>query len=132
MMKMKENPGKKTSIQEKVVILHRFSNMSRYRTGHRINKRAIAMMVLLLMLAAPVGRQVADAQIIILNGDETNSERNNLTNWESGTVPVPPQGWGDDWFPDDFAPLGNGMFLLAGLGASYLLGKRMRDKKRKD
>lgn len=90
------------------------------------------MMALLLMLAAPVGRQVAEAQIIILEGDQTNTERNNLSNWQAGSVPLPPQGWGDDWFPDDYAPLGNGVFLLAGLGASYLLGKRRRDKKRED
>lgn len=87
-------------------------------------------MVMLMVLAIPAQRQVANAQIIILEGDESNSERNTAQG-TSAVVPIPPQGWGDDWFPDDFAPLGDGVFLLAGLGASYLLGRRMRDKRRK-
>ena len=82
-----------------------------------MKKRIIAIATVLMLAAAP-----AMAQIFIMDDDEFNN-----------------RGYGDDklivdnpWDynlgQDIFTPVGEGIFVLAGLAGAYLIGKRKKDQ----
>ncbi len=76
----------------------------------------------MLSLAAALMLAVGPAigQVIITEGD--NNHNRGEQNAEEVSVMVPGQGLDvDQW---KIAPLGNGVLLLAGLGAAYLLRRR--------
>lgn len=99
--------------------------MMRRRISHQMSKWAIVTVALMLLLAVPNGCKRADAQIVIMEDDDYNSGR--TKGYGPGYVPLTPQGWDDDWFP--YAPMGDGLLLLAGLGCAYMARKRMKGKK---
>lgn len=100
----------------------------RKRTEHRINgvmKRVIMMLALCCFLVSPKEIGQADAQVFIVDDDEyMNSNRASTPS--IGIIPVPTQGDQLDWI---YAPLGDGVLLLLGLGGLYLGGKRKKEKK---
>lgn len=77
-------------------------------------KKTIAILVLSLLLTT-----AAQAQIFLTEGDEGPRQ----TADPSSFIPLPDEyGLGTDWY----APVGDGMLLLATLGGAYLL-KRKRE-----
>ena len=84
-------------------------------------KKRITIMMVCFVLLLPV---VSNAQIYIMDEDEeNNSVRASSTEfWFNGGVPD--QGGDDDQY---YAPLADGLLLLAGLGACYLLKKRRKE-----
>ena len=91
---------------------------------HRISyiaKRFIIIFALTCVMVSPMDIGQADAQIFIMS-DEEYMNNNRLTP-PPGYVPILPQGGQEDWI---YAPLGDGMLLLLGLGGAYLFGKRRK------
>lgn len=91
---------------------------------HRISyiaKRFIIITALSCVMASPIDIGQADAQIFIVTDEEYMN--NNRTSVPNGMVPILPQGGQDDWI---YAPIGDGVLLLLGLGGMYLLGKRRK------
>ena len=84
-------------------------------------KKRITIMMVSIALLLPV---VSNAQIYIMDEDEeNNSVRASSTEfWFNGGVPD--QGGDDDQY---YAPLADGLLLLAGLGVCYLFKKRRRE-----
>ena len=74
-----------------------------------MKKRIITIAAALMFAAAP-----AMAQVFLDDDDATNRAAGMHIN-NPGTY-----NSGEDWF----APLGEGLFLLAGLAGAYLIGKR--------
>ena len=69
----------------------------------------------MMMFAAPVMAQV------FLDDEDINGNRAGSS---SMNIPNPGQyDSGDDWY----APVGEGIFVLAGLAGAYLLGKRKKE-----
>ena len=82
-----------------------------------MNKKMLTLMTVLLMA---VGN--AFAQVIITDED-VNHNRGTRDGDEIGVM-VPMQNVNmDQW---KYAPMGNGVLLLVGLGAAYLVGKRKK------
>ena len=85
-----------------------------------MKKRIIAIAAALMMATAP-----AMAQVFIMDEDDYNGKR----------TPQDPSGLfvdnpgvfdsGEDWF----TPVGEGIFVLAGLAGAYLVGKRRKENK---
>ena len=75
-----------------------------------MKKRIITIAAALMFAAAP-----AMAQVFIDDDDATNRAATGMHINNPGTY-----NSGEDWF----APLGEGLFLLAGLAGAYLIGKR--------
>ncbi|MBR3426845.1 MAG: hypothetical protein IKG95_02760 [Bacteroidales bacterium] len=83
-----------------------------------MKKRIIAMAAALMMATAP-----AMAQVFIMEEDDYNGKRQNTP---SGQLSVDLPGIydsGEDWF----TPVGEGIFVLAGLAGLYLM--RTHNKK---
>ncbi len=80
-----------------------------------MKKKMLSLVAAVLLAVGP-----AIGQIIIQEGD-ANHNRNQVTPEEFGVM-VPAQGYNMDQYKH--APLGNGVLLLAGLGAAYLLKKK--------
>ena len=81
-----------------------------------MKKRIIAITAALMMLAAPAMAQV------FLDDEAMNSNRAGSS---SMNIPNPGQyDSGDDWY----APVGEGIALLAGLAGVYLVGKRRKEE----
>ncbi len=81
-----------------------------------MKKRIIAITAALMMLAAP-----AMAQVFL------DDESMNINRAESSSMNIPnPAQYdsGDDWY----APVGEGIVLLAGLAGAYLIGKRRKEE----
>ena len=84
-----------------------------------MKKRIIAIAAALMMATAP-----AMAQVFIMEEDDYNGKRQNTP---SGQLSVDLPGIynsGEDWF----TPVGEGIFVLAGLAGAYLLGKRRKEE----
>ena len=84
-----------------------------------MKKRIIAMAAALMMATAP-----AMAQVFIMEEDDYNGKRQNTP---SGQLSVDLPGIynsGEDWF----TPVGEGIFVLAGLAGAYLVGKRRKEE----
>ena len=82
-----------------------------------MKKKMLTLMTVLMMVAGS-----AFAQVIITDED-VNHNRATRDAEEFGVM-VPMQKFdGDQW---KVAPLGNGILLLAGLGAAYLVKKRKK------
>ena len=84
-----------------------------------MKKRIIAIAAALMMATAP-----AMAQVFIMEEDDYNGKRQNTP---SGQLSVDLPGIynsGEDWF----TPVGEGIFVLAGLAGAYLVGKRRKEK----
>jgi hypothetical protein len=82
-----------------------------------MKKKMLTLMTVLMMAAGS-----AFAQVIITDED-VNHNRATRDAEEFGVM-VPMQKFdGDQW---KVAPLGNGILLLAGLGAAYLVKKRKK------
>ena len=84
-----------------------------------MKKRIIAIAAALMMATAP-----AMAQVFIMEEDDYNGKRQNTP---SGQLSVDLPGIynsGEDWF----TPVGEGIFVLAGLAGAYLVGKRRKEE----
>jgi hypothetical protein len=84
-----------------------------------MKKRIIAIAAALMMATAP-----AMAQVFIMEDDDYNGKRQNTP---SGQLSVDLPGIynsGEDWF----TPVGEGLFVLAGLAGAYLVGKRRKEE----
>ena len=81
-----------------------------------MKKRIIAITAALIMFAAPAMAQV------FLDEDEYNANRAGNT---AMNIPNPAvYDSGEDWY----APVGEGIVLLAGLAGAYLVGKRRKEE----
>lgn len=83
-----------------------------------MKKKLLSLIAAVLIAVGP-----ALGQIIVNDGDYNhNRSEQNVTEMP---VMVPREGlYTDQW---KHAPLGNGMLLLVGLGAAYLVGKRKKN-----
>ena len=84
-----------------------------------MKKRIITIAAALMMATAP-----AMAQVFIMEEDDYNGKRQNTP---SGQLSVDLPGIynsGEDWF----TPVGEGIFVLAGLAGAYLVGKRRKEE----
>jgi hypothetical protein len=89
-----------------------------------MNKKVIIVILLALFAGMAVCKQ-ASAQILIVDEDEFNQRT--VSNPEQ-LAPVLGQGSNNDIWPNEYTPLGSGMWLLAGLGGAYLIGKSRKDR----
>ena len=80
-----------------------------------IRNRFIAIISLLLFITTPI-----QAQVFIMDEDQGGNIRVEEMDF---VIPVPYQA-GD---LDEYIPIGEGLFLLSGLGTSYLLRKRKKE-----
>ena len=80
-----------------------------------MRNRFIAIISLLLFISAPM-----QAQVFIMDDDQGGNIRVGESEF---VVPAPYQGTD----LDEYVPMGNGLFLLAGLGSIYLLKKRKKE-----
>jgi hypothetical protein len=84
-----------------------------------MKKRIIAIAAALMMATAP-----AMAQVFIMEEDDYNGKRNGM-NSSQLSVDLPGiYDSGEDWF----TPVGEGIFVLAGLAGAYLVGKRRKEE----
>lgn len=81
-----------------------------------MKKRIITIAALMLMAVVP-----AMSQVFILEDNEWNNKR---TSQDGFGVMVPEQ----DVIYDQYVPVGEGLFVLAGLAGAYLLGKRKKEQ----
>lgn len=81
-----------------------------------MKKRIITIAALMLMAVVP-----AMSQVFILEDNEWNNKRNSQDGFG---VMVPEQ----DVIYDQYVPVGEGLFVLAGLAGAYLLGKRKKEQ----
>ena len=82
-----------------------------------MKKRIIAIAAALMMATAP-----AMAQVFIMEEDDYNGNRVGTTSLDVDLPGVYDSG--EDWF----TPVGEGIFVLAGLAGAYLVGKRRKEK----
>ena len=82
-----------------------------------MKKRIIAIAAALMMATAP-----AMAQVFIMEEDDYNGNRVGTTSLDVDLPGVYDSG--DDWF----TPVGEGLFVLAGLAGAYLVGKRRKEE----
>ena len=80
-----------------------------------IRNRFIAIISLLLFITTPI-----QAQVFIMDEDQGGNIRVEEMDF---VIPVPYQA-GD---LDEYIPIGEGLFLLSGLGTIYLLRKRKKE-----
>lgn len=82
-----------------------------------MKKRIIAIATVLMMAVVPAMAQVFINDDDVNNRASTDAEMfvNNPGTYDSG----------EDWF----VPVGESLFVLAGLAGAYLIGKRKRDSK---
>lgn len=80
-------------------------------------KKVILILTISLAMAS-----VAPAQVFMTNEDYENP-REGEGNW--GQIP---QQWSTDDQANEFAPIGEGLLLLASLGGAYLLKKKKNNK----
>ena len=84
-----------------------------------MKKRIIAIAAALMMATAP-----AMAQVFIMEEDDYNGMRAG-ENSSQLSVDLPGiYNSGEDWF----TPVGEGIFVLAGLAGAYLVGKRRKEE----
>ena len=83
-----------------------------------MKKKMLTLMTVLMMTAGS-----AFAQVIITDEDVNHNRAEEDA--QTVGVMVPRQGLNMDQWKQ--APLGNGVLLLAGLGAAYLIGKRRKE-----
>ena len=81
-----------------------------------MKKRIITIAALMLMAVVP-----AMSQVFILEDNEWNNKRNSQDGFG---VMVPEQ----NVIYDQYVPVGEGLFVLAGLAGAYLLGKRKKEQ----
>ena len=81
-------------------------------------KKIFTILVISFIMASS-----AQAQVFITENDYENPRDGIETEW--GVIP---QQWITNDQANDFAPLGDGVLLLAGLGGAYLLKKRNKKK----
>ncbi len=90
-----------------------------------MKKRIISMMAILALMFGPICIPQAPAQILLM--DEEEEEENERTNTEESELELPA-------IPelgitiDQYAPIGEGIVVLAALGGAYLLGKRRKEQ----
>lgn len=84
-----------------------------------MKKRIIAITAALMMFAAP-----AMAQIFIDDVDEFNGNRAGTGTSEMNVYNPDAYGNGTDYY----APVGEGIVLLAGLAGAYLVGNRRKEE----
>ena len=78
-------------------------------------------MAVLVMLAGTVF-----GQIIFTDEDQGSHPRSGSSSSEINIM-VPMQNANVDQWKEEIIPLGNGLLLLTGLGAAYLMGKRKKN-----
>ena len=86
-----------------------------------MNKR---LFIILFTLVLSVGASFG--QIIYTDEDYGTHLRSGSSNPEIGVM-VPLQNSNLDQWKYEYVPLGDGLLLLAGLGAAYLIGKRKKN-----
>ena len=77
-----------------------------------------------ILLAALLLASTAQAQILTMDGEESNRAQGDLEEW--GRIPTHHVDY-DQY--NAIAPLGEGVLLLTALGGAYLLGKRKKQIK---
>lgn len=82
-----------------------------------MKKRILTIVAAFTMAITPAMAQV------FLDDDQTNENRGTMSAGAFGAM-VPAEGLG----VDQYIPVGEGLFLLSGLGVAYLLGKRKKDE----
>jgi len=80
-----------------------------------MKKRIIAITTVLMLAAVPAMAQV------FLDDESVNSDR---LGSNGATYPYVPE---QNVTNDQYAPVGEGMLLLAGLAGAYLIGKRKKE-----
>lgn len=78
------------------------------------------LLIVLMLLALTIS---ANAQIFIAENEYNERESDAVLGTELPTIPLLNSPY------DQFAPVGEGIFLLGMLGGAYLLGKRKREGK---
>ena len=92
---------------------------------HKISemmKRVFAVLALCFFLVSPKEIGQADAQILIMDDDEYMASSRSVTENPFAYM-VPTQGGQYDWV---YAPLGDGIVPLLGLGLAYLVGRKRK------
>ena len=84
-----------------------------------MKKRIIAIAAALMMATAP-----AMAQVFIMEDDDYNGKRANTPTDELSFDLPGIYNSGADWY----TPVGEGIFMLAGLAGAYLVGKRRKEE----
>ena len=82
-----------------------------------MKKRIIAIATLMMMAVVPAMSQV------FLDDEEMNSNRDGNRGLGPGAY-IPQQNDSND----QYAPVGEGILLLAGLAGAYLIGKRRKEE----
>lgn len=92
-------------------------------SNHKM-KKSIVIIIIAMLLGC---FKPLSAQIIYTQEDAGLNPRAQVENGELGVM-VPMQNvYMDQW---KFAPVGNGLLLLAGMGGAYLLSKRSKKKEK--
>lgn len=92
---------------------------------HRLSymaKRFVMFFALACILVSPKGIGKAEAQVFIMDEEEFMQSDRGIA-YNPGMIPIPPQGEQTDWI---YAPLGDGLVPLLGLGMAFLLSKRRK------
>ena len=84
-------------------------------------KKRIHILLATLMMALTLPMQ---AQILTMDDEE--NQRTGTTINEFGRIPTQ---WETHDQAMEFAPLGEGLFVLAALGGAYLIGRRRKENK---
>ncbi|MBR5378782.1 MAG: hypothetical protein IK135_06650 [Bacteroidales bacterium] len=84
-----------------------------------MKKRIIAIAAALMMATAP-----AMAQVFIMDDDDLNGNRKNTPSSQLSVDLPGVHNSGLDWY----TPVGEGLFVLAGLAGAYLVGKRRKEE----
>lgn len=84
-----------------------------------MKKRIIAMAAALMMATAP-----AMAQVFIMEEDDYIGKRQNTPSGQLSVELPDIYNSGEDWY----TPVGEGLFVLAGLAGAYLVGKRRKEE----
>lgn len=97
----------------------------RVHKNKEVMKRILAVMALSFFLVSPKEIRQADAQILIMDDDEYMASSRSVTENPFAYM-APIQDGQYDWV---YAPLGDGIVPLLGLGLAYLVGrKRKKDE----
>ena len=91
--------------------------MNNSNTRNRKSMRKLVM--LLFVLFAMIGP--ANAQVFMMND---NGSRNGISHEELSDLNIP---FHLENYDQAYAPLGNGLILLAALGGAYLFGKKRKE-----
>lgn len=91
------------------------------REGRKM-KNVLKTMVLMVLLS--MSMMTAKAQIFIMDSDEEALSDRDVH--YVGQIPIPPINLDADWIPENYTPIGDGLFAMSIFGGAYLLTKKKR------